>query len=132
MTPQRLTRIARSGASGAAGSIVDFAAMIALVELCALAYAPAAAAASAAGAIACFALNRRFAFRDVRPVTRRQLAAAIVVALGAMAINAFVVHVLAAVLRVAYLAAKLASAAVVFLTWTYPTQSRFVFATTRS
>jgi putative flippase GtrA len=118
----------RSGASGVTGSLADFATMVALVELAALAYAPAAALASLVGAVVCFALNRRFAFRDRSPLRAAQLGRFAIVAAGAALMNAGVVHVLAGALRIAYLLAKAVSACVVFATWTYPVQARLVFA----
>jgi len=120
--------MARSGASGAVGSLLDFGVMALLVEL--VYFAPAAAAAVSAlfGAVVCFTLNRAWAFRDKRPLDARQLAAFAVVAGGSALINAGVVHLLAGVLRLAYLLAKAVSAGVVFVTWTYPAQSRLVFA----
>ena len=120
--------MARSGASGVAGSLLDFASMALLVELLYVGYAPAAAASALVGAVVVFVLNRQWAFRDSRPLGARQLLGFAVVACGSAIITAGVVHVLAGVLRVAYLAAKAVSAGVVFLTWSYPAQSRFVFA----
>ena len=51
-----------------------------------------------------------------------------IVALGAAVISAGMVHLLAGMLRIAYLVAKAVSACVVFATWTYPVQARLVFA----
>jgi hypothetical protein len=51
-----------------------------------------------------------------------------VVAGGSAILNAGFVHLFAGVLHLFYLAAKALSAAVVFATWSYPVQSRFVFA----
>ena len=102
--------------------------MVLLVELAAVTPALAAAGAALAGAGVVFALNRRWAFRDPRPLDVRQVLAFAAVAGGSALINAGVVHLLAGVLRLAYLAAKAVSAAVVFLTWSYPVQARLVFA----
>jgi len=120
--------MARSGACGAAGSLLDFAAMVLLVEVVSLGYGAAAAGAALVGAVAVFMLNRAWAFRDTRPLGARQVMAFAIVAGGSMLINAGVVHLLAGVLRVAYLAAKAVSAGVVFVTWSYPAQARLVFA----
>jgi putative flippase GtrA len=120
--------MARSGASGVVGSLLDFAAMVLMVELLYVGYASAAAASALAGAVVVFVLNRYWAFRDPRPLGVRQLLVFAVVAGGSAVITAGVVHLLAGVLRVAYLAAKAVSAGVVFLTWSYPAQSRLVFA----
>lgn len=128
MSKSELGRLLRSGASGATGSVFDFASMVVFVELVALTFAPAAAAASMIGAGVCFFLNRRWAFRDRTPLGLRQVGAFVIVAIGAAVINAGVVHLLAGMLRVAYLGAKAVSACVVFATWTYPVQARLVFA----
>ncbi|RMH43447.1 MAG: GtrA family protein [Deltaproteobacteria bacterium] len=124
----RLARVARSGACGAIGSAADLAALVVLVERAAAPPAAAAAVAALCGACVCFALNRRWAFRDRSPLRWRQVGRFAVVAGGAAALNAAVVGALVGVLRGAYLAAKAVSACVVFATWTYPTQARLVFA----
>jgi len=124
MTRRTLWQWTRSGLSGCTATVFDFAAMIACVEVLLLAYAPAAAIASAVGAVVCFAMNKWFAFRDSSPVTPKQIFGFAIIAGGAMALNAAFVPAIAAALGGAYIAAKAASAAVVFATWTYPTQSR--------
>jgi putative flippase GtrA len=123
-----LSTLFRSGVGGVTGSVFDFTAMVVLVELAALAYAPAAAVAALAGAVVCFALNRYWAFGDRTPLRLRQVGQFAIVAAGSAAMNAGVVHVLAGTLRVAYLLAKAVSAGLVFVTWTYPAQSKLVFA----
>ena len=123
--------MARCGASSVLGTVFDFAAMVLFVEAFALAYAPAAAASAAVGAVACFTVNRRWVFRDTRPLRLAQVAWFGAVAVGTAFVNAGVVHLLAGVLHVPYLLAKAASACVVFVTWSYPAQSRLVFAPTR-
>jgi putative flippase GtrA len=129
VSSQDKARVIRSAASGIAAGVFDFAVLVALVELAGLDCAIAAALAALVGAIVCFAMNRWWAFRDPRPLSLAQVGAFVVVAVGGAAITAGVVHVLASVLRLAYLLAKAVSAGVVFLAWSYPAQSRLVFAT---
>jgi putative flippase GtrA len=102
--------------------------MVALVELAAVRYAPAAAASAALGAAVVFALNRWWAFRDRSPLRLAQVARFGVVAGGSCALNAGLVHLLAGALHLAYLGARLGAACLVFAVWTYPVQSRLVFA----
>lgn len=132
MSKSKLGQLLRSGASGATGSVFDFASMVVFVELVALTFAPAAAAASMIGAGVCFFLNRYWAFRDRTPLRLEQVGAFVIVAIGAAVINAGVVHLLAGMLRIAYLLAKAVSACVVFATWTYPVQTRLVFASPKT
>jgi putative flippase GtrA len=127
--PSSVARYARCGASGLLATATDAVTMILLVEAIGVAPAAAAAAAALAGAIVAFALNRRWAFRDPRPLAAGHVARFAIVALGSAAIGAALVHLLtAAPLAVPYLAARLAAAALAFVTFTYPAQSRLVFA----
>lgn len=92
--------------------------------------APIAAAAfcgAAAGAVMNFALNKYIAFRDRSPISRRQLARFGLVAVATAALMAVAMHVVAVMLGVPYLLAKLICAVVVFAAWTFPAQRRLVF-----
>ena len=117
----------RSGVSGAAGTVLDLGAMLVFVEKLWLPYALAAALASGVGAVANFALNKWWAFRDPSPLAARQIGLFAAVATGTAAITAGMVHVLAALLIVPYLIAKLAAQTVAFVSWSYPAQARLVF-----
>lgn len=117
----------RSAACGGSGTLVDLAVMIALVELFTTPYGLAAVLGAGAGAGVSFTANRWWAYEDKRTVDRRQIFAFALVALGSMAINGAVVHLLASVMGVPYLIAKCVGTLVVFAAWTYPVQSRFVF-----
>ena len=81
-----------------------------------------------AGAIVGFVCNKYWAFRDPQPLTLRQIAIYAGVSLGTALFTAVVMHLACERGHVPYLAAKLASALVVFGCWTYPAQRRLVFA----
>ena len=127
-----MRRFLKSGISGGLGSTFDFGAMLLLVEGFAWAYAPAAAAAALAGALACFVFTRFWAFRDRQaPLGWRQLGGFAMLTAGSAVLNAGVVHVLAGMWTVPYFLAKVVSAGVVFASWSYPVQDRWVFAAAR-
>ena len=92
--------------------------------------APIAAAAfcgAAAGAVMNFAWNKYIAFRDRSPISPHQLARFGLVAVATAVLMAVAMQVVAVVLGVPYLVAKLICAAFVFAAWTYPAQRRLVF-----
>jgi putative flippase GtrA len=74
-----------------------------------------------------FALNKYIAFGDRSPISPRQLVRFGLVAVATAMMMAVAMHVVAVVLGVPYLAAKLICAVVVFAAWTYPAQRRLVF-----
>ncbi len=108
---------------GGLGTAVDLAVLTSLVE----SGAPVAASAFAgalAGAGVCFALNKYVAFRDRSPLRLRQVGAFALVAIASALIMALSMQLVAVVLGVPYLLAKLVCAAVVFAVWSYPAQKR--------
>jgi putative flippase GtrA len=115
-----------AGAGGAMGSMLDVSVLVLMVEH----GAPVAGAAfcgAAAGAVMNFVLNRRFAFRDRTAITGRQLARFGLVAVATAMLMALAMQLVAVMLGVPYLIAKLVCAATVFAVWTYPAQRRLVF-----
>jgi putative flippase GtrA len=80
-----------------------------------------------AGAVMNFALNKYVAFRDRSPINGHQIARFGLVAVATAVLMALAMHLVAVVLGVPYLLAKLLCAAAVFATWTYPAQRRLVF-----
>jgi putative flippase GtrA len=115
-----------SGLGGAVATAVDVSVLVLMVQH----GAPIAGAAfcgAAAGAVMNFAWNKYVAFRDRSPISRRQLARFGLVAVATAALMAIAMHVVAVVLGVPYLLAKLICAVVVFAAWTFPAQRRLVF-----
>lgn len=115
-----------SGFGGAVATAVDVSVLVQMVQH----GAPIAGAAfcgAAAGAVMNFALNKYIAFRDRAPISPHQLARFGLVAVATAVLMAVAMHVVAVVLGVPYLLAKLICAAVVFAAWTYPAQRRLVF-----
>ena len=128
--PSRIVRntreIAASGFGGAVATAVDVSALVLMVQR----GAPVAAAAftgAALGAVVNFVLNKYVAFRDRSPITGPQLARFGLVAVATAALLAGAMHLVAVVLGVPVLLAKLMCAVVVFAVWTYPAQRRLVF-----
>ena len=84
--------------------------------------------AALAGAATNFTLNKYVAFRDRSRISLGQVARFDFVAVVTALLMAAAMKIATANLGVSVVAAKLACAAVVFATWTYPAQRRLVFA----
>jgi putative flippase GtrA len=117
----------RVGVSGVVATGIDIAALILLVEALRSHVTLAAFLAAALGGVCNFLINKYWAFRDGSRIDLRQVTVYGFVSLVTAAFVAAAVHVLAVVLVLPYLLAKAIAAALVFLVWTYPAQSRLVF-----
>lgn len=117
----------RAAAAGIAATLVDICALATLVERFALPVAAAAFASASLGATVSFALARRWVFADRSPLCLGQVLLFAAVAATSALFLAATVHVLSVYLGLAYLAAKALGAAVVFVCFSYPVQSRVVF-----
>lgn len=131
MTTRR-GRLVRMGCSGAFSCAIDVVLLILLVEQVEIPVGAAAFFAAASGALASFVINKFWAFRDRRPVHIAQLLAFAMVALGSAVGTACLVHVLSKGFGLPYLGAKAIGAALLFLCWSYPVQSRLVFRHVRA
>lgn len=131
MSPRR-KRMLRVGCGGVFASVVDVAVLLLLVEVSGIPVALAAFLAAATGAIAGFLVNKFWAFRDSRPFHLAQVSGFAVVAFGSALGTAAFVQTLSVGLGVPYLLAKAIGAVALFLCWSYPVQSRFVFRTAHS
>jgi putative flippase GtrA len=123
--------LAASGFGGAVATAVDVSVLVLMVQR----GAPIAVAAfcgAALGAVMNFALNKYVAFRDSSPITGQQLVRFGFVAVATAALLAGAMQLVAVVLGVPYLLAKLICAVIVFIVWTYPAQRRLVFRRTAS
>ena len=83
--------------------------------------------AALAGAATNFTINKYVAFRDRSPISLGQVARFDGVAIIAALLMAAAMKIATANLGMPVVIAKLACAAVVFATWTYPAQRRLVF-----
>jgi putative flippase GtrA len=116
-----------SGISGVASTAVDVVVLVVLVaQHVTIPVATFLAALTGAGVS--FLLNKYVAFRDRSPVSLGQIARFDLVALVAALLMAAAMKIATTNLGVPVVAAKLACAAIVFATWTYPAQRRLVFA----
>jgi putative flippase GtrA len=116
-----------AGIAGTLGTGLDLGVLVLLVGR----HVPIALAtflAALAGAATNFTINKYVAFRDRSPVSLGQIARFDLVALVAALLMAAAMKIATANLGVPVVAAKLACAAIVFATWTYPAQRRLVFA----
>jgi putative flippase GtrA len=123
----RARRLLRTAMSGIAATAVDMTAMVLLVELARCPIGAAAFLSACAGALVNFTINKYWAFRCPAPVEPRQLLVFALVALGTSTCVAMLVSGLTHGVGIPYLASKIVAAILVFLTWTYPAQSRLVF-----
>jgi putative flippase GtrA len=120
----------RVGVSGVIATSLDVAALVFLVEALRSHVTLAAFLAATLGGVCNFLINKYWAFRDGSPIDLRQVTVYAFVSLVTAAFVAATIHLLAVVLIVPYLLAKAIAAALVFLVWTYPAQSRLVFPLT--
>jgi len=105
--------------------------MIALVELGRVPVAVAAFLAAATGAVVNFTGNKLWSFQDRTPTAFRQLAAYVLVCIATWSFVALAVHLLFTV-GTPYVLAKAVAQILVFISWSYPAQARFVFASAPS
>jgi len=117
----------RVGLSGGLASVLDVVALLLLVEKGQMPVGIAAFLAASLGAAASFVVNKTWAFRDPSPLQAGQVVKFAGVALGTALGTGACVSVLSVGMGLPYLAAKGISAVALFLCWTYPIQSRFVF-----
>jgi putative flippase GtrA len=127
----RSKRLVKVGLSGMIATAIDVVTLIALVELLGSHVTIAAFLAAVAGGVGNFAVNKYWAFKDRSPVDLRQVASYAIVSLVTAMFVASMVHVLAVLLGVPYLLAKAIAAALAFILWSYPAQSRLVFRAPR-
>lgn len=123
---RNIRELVASGFGGAVGTAVDVSVLVLMVQHH-VAIAASAFCGAAAGAAMNFAMNKYVAFRDRSPISARQVVRFGVVAVAAATLMALAMELVAVVLGVPYLLAKLICAAVVFVVWTYPAQRRLVF-----
>jgi putative flippase GtrA len=119
--------ILTAGAGGGVATAVDASVLVVLVES-GTPVPLAAFIAAACGAVVGFAWGKYLAFRDRSPLALPQVARFAGVAVTTALLMALAMEVFAVQLRVPYLLAKIVCSALVFATWTYPAQRRFVFA----
>lgn len=122
----QLRQMFAAGLGGIAATAVDVVALLLLVKS-GTPVALAAFLAAASGAAMAFTMNKYIAFRDRSPVTVQQLGRFGGVAVATALLMAACMHLVAVMLGVPVLVAKLVCSALVFLAWTYPAQRHLVF-----
>ena len=120
-------KLVKTGLSGIAASMVDVVALVCLIEFAGLSIVLSAFVSAGLGAACGFVITKFWAFRDSRPIGLGQVAAYATVAGGNAILVSVSIHVLV-IFGAAYLLAKLIASAGAFALWSYPAQSRWVFA----
>jgi putative flippase GtrA len=124
---KNLRQSCSAGIASGVATALDLALLVVLVRR-GVSVALATFVAALAGAAMSFALNKYVAFRDRSPLRLAQILRFDLVALVAALLVAAAMKVATGALGAPIVAAKLASAALVFAVWTYPAQRRLVFA----
>src|SRR5258708_2589485 len=119
-------RQASAGIGGGLATLVDMGALIALVEAGTPISIAAFVAAMVGGAF-CFAWNKYLAFRDRSALAVGQVARYVTVAIATALLMAVGMQLVAVMLGMQYVLAKLVCSLLVFGAWTYPAQRLLVF-----
>jgi len=117
----------RHQAGAAAATVVDFSVMVALVSCAGAPPAVGTAVGASCGAALNFALGRHWIFRALGGRSTHQAARYALVSLTSLLLNTGGVQVLAGVLHVPYVAARVVVALCVSVVWNFPMQRGFVF-----
>jgi len=116
-----------AGINGVISTGVDVGSLLVLIKVGHLPVAAATFLAASAGAVINFTLNKYLAFKDHSRITWAQLTRFGGVALGTACLLAVLMQIFAVWMGVPILLAKVVSAALVFVGWTYPVQRKLVF-----
>jgi len=116
----------------AIATAIDFAVMIFCVSALGSAPELGTIAGASCGAVANFLLGRRWVFRPAPDSAAFQAARYALVATGSLLLNAAGEHLLAVVLGLQYVAARILVSVVVSVGWNYPLQRSFVFRAERA
>lgn len=119
--------LARHQAGAIAATAVDYSVMIALVSIAGATPALGTAAGAVCGGFANFVLGRHWVFRATSHRTASQAGRYALVSFGSLIFNAAGVHVLATLLHIQYVAARVAVSLAVSILWNFPMQRAFVF-----
>lgn len=110
-----------------AATTVDFTVMVLLVSGFGLLPALGTAFGASAGGVTSFLLGRSWVFDPAPDRAHRQAVRHALVSLASLTLNSGGEHLLASVLHVQYVAARVAVAVLVSLLWNFPMQRAFVF-----
>jgi putative flippase GtrA len=120
--------LVRHQAGAIAATVVDYSLMIALVSEAGAAPEVGTAVGAACGGITNFVLGRRWVFRatqhDAAIAQARRYA---VVSLGGLLLNTAGMHVLASLMHLPYVGARVVVSLFVSVLWNFPMQRTFVF-----
>jgi putative flippase GtrA len=108
-------------------TLIDYSVMITLVSLAGLTPVEGTVCGAASGATANFTLGRHFTFQATHQGAHHQAWRYLLVSAASLGLNALGEHVLAAVLGVQYVIARLITSTLVGFLWNYPMHRYFVF-----
>jgi putative flippase GtrA len=108
-------------------TIVDYSVMIAMVSLLGLTAVEGTVIGASSGAITNFTLGRHFTFGATRGSARSQLARYLLISAASLGWNALGEHLLANILGIQYVIARLITGTLVGFVWNFPMQRYFVF-----
>jgi putative flippase GtrA len=108
-------------------TVVDYSVMIAMVSVLGLTAVEGTVIGASTGAITNFTMGRHFTFRATRGNARSQLVRYLLVSAASLGWNALGEHLLANLLGIQYILARLITGTLVGFIWNFPMQRYFVF-----
>jgi putative flippase GtrA len=108
-------------------TIVDYSVMIAMVSVVGLTAVEGTVIGASTGAITNFTMGRHFTFRATRGNARSQFVRYLLVSAASLGWNALGEHLLANLLGLQYILARLITGTLVGFIWNFPMQRYFVF-----
>jgi len=108
-------------------TVVDYSIMITMVSILGLTAVEGTVIGAASGAITNFTMGRHFTFRATNRGARGQLFRYLLVSAASLGWNALGEHLLAVVLGIHYVVARLITGTLVGFIWNFPMQRYFVF-----
>jgi putative flippase GtrA len=113
--------------SSIVATIVDYSVMITMVSVLGLTAVEGTVIGASSGAITNFTMGRHFTFRATRGNARSQLLRYLLVSAASLGWNALGEHLLANILGLQYVVARLITGTLVGFVWNFPMQRYFVF-----
>lgn len=123
----RCKEVAKVGITGALSTVIDVAVLFVCFEVAQLVLAASAFLGACSGAGFNFLVNRRWSFNKTTPIEKKEVFGFAAVALGTAFLISILVSTFASKFGLSVGLSKGLSAVLVFVCWSYPAQSRFVF-----
>ena len=127
----KFKEIAKVGTTGVLSSVIDITVLFVCFEAAQMILAAAAFLGSCSGAVFNFFVNRRWSFKKTTPVEKKEVIGFAAVAFGTAHLISVLVSTLASGFELSVGASKGLAAVIVFVFWSYPAQSQFVFKSSK-